>query len=126
MGEENISIKEFQNLSHTEQKTFSKDVLLKIILNTDTSQDFSELSLAIKGLKDIVSEFREEQIKDSTTIVYLKTELEKVKDENAKIKKDFSSRINGLEQRTRINNVEIIGLKKPSLMETDASVPLTF
>ena len=51
--------------------------------------------------------------------------MEKVKDENAKIKKDFSSRINALEQRTRINNVEIVGLKKPSLMETDATLSIS-
>ena len=33
-------------------------------------------------------------------------------------------RLNDLEQRTRINNIEIVGLKKPSLMQTDASMSL--
>ena len=42
------------------------------------------------------------------------------------MKRDFSSRINALEQRSRINNIEIVGLKKPSLMETDTTISLQF
>ena len=42
------------------------------------------------------------------------------------MKRDLSSRINNLEQRTRINNVEIVGLPKPTLMESDTSVTVGF
>ena len=52
--------------------------------------------------------------------------MQQLKDENSKLRKDFSARINNLEQRTRINNVEIVGLEKPSLMVTDATVTLKF
>ena len=61
MADDNISIKDFQGLSHTEQKKFSKDVLLKILLKVDTSQDIGDLTLAINGLKDLITQFREEQ-----------------------------------------------------------------
>ena len=49
-----------------------------------------------------------------------------MKDENKQIRKDFSARINNLEQRTRINNIEIVGLRKPTLLENDANVTVDF
>ena len=78
----------------------------------------------IDRLNEIVEDFKKGQIEHSQLIVQLKTDLEKEKDENVKLKQDFSMRLNNLEQRTRINNIEIVGLKKPSLMQTDASMSL--
>ena len=72
----------------------------------------------------IVDSFRKDQIENSTQIVAMKVEIELLKEQNKKMEKNFAARLNNLEQRTRINNIEIVGLTKPSPLETDTLVAL--
>ena len=126
MGDEMISIQDFKDLTDSERKKVKKDVLIQIILNTPESPDFTVLTTAITSLNDMVEGFKKEVACNSAKIVELKCELEVVKDENRKLREDFSSRINNLEQRTRVNNVEIVGLRKPTAEESDTSLAINF
>ena len=86
----------------------------------------SDLKDAIKGLTEMVSEYKRETQENSQKIIELKVEVELLKNENRQIKSDFAARINNLEQRSRIKNLEVVGLKKPTLLETDTSLTLGF
>ena len=98
---------------------------MEMLMNDDILQ-MADLTTAVKELTNLVENFRKMQENDSLNIVKMKTEIELLKDENRVLRKEFSSRINNLEQRTRINNIEIVGLRKPSLMETDTAITVNF
>ena len=123
--EESITLKTFRELSDIERKRFNRDQLISILLNAEISE-IADLSTAIKNLTEMVAGFKKQQEEDSIKIVALNVSVQQLKDENLKLRNDFSARINNLEQRSRINNVEIVGLRKPSLMETDATIALNF
>ena len=74
----------------------------------------------------MIEDYRKECQANSQKIVELKVELELIKNENREIKNDFASRINFLEQRSRINNLEVVGLGKPTNLETDTKLTLDF
>ena len=120
-----ITLKSFRELPELERKRFNRDQLITILLNAEIS-DMADLTTAIKNLSQMVTEFKNQQEADSQKIVELNTSVQLLKDENSKLRREFSQRINNLEQRTRINNIEIVGLKKPSLMETDAAIAIDF
>ena len=97
MAEEGIiSLKEFKELSKNEKKKFTKEKLMKILLNTE-SPDLSSLTNAIKELNKIINDFKKVQVDNSFKIVQLTVELARVKNENAELRTDFSTRINNLE-----------------------------
>ena len=101
-----------------------KETLHAIAACTDPA--LSDLATAIKGLTEMVDEYKKECQANSVKIVELKVELELIKNENREIKEDFASRINMLEQRSRINNLEVVGLDKPTELETDTKLTLDF
>ena len=119
------SIEAFRNLSEQERNKFKKQQLIALILN-DENHGTADLVLAIKELTTLLDTYKKEQASNSAQIVAMKVELELIKDENVKLQKSVAARLNNLEQRTRINNLEIVGLKKPSLMETDTGKTLSF
>ena len=97
MAEEGIiSLKEFKELSKNEKKKFTKEKLMKILLNTE-SPDLGRLTNAIKELNKIINDFKKVQVDNSFKIVQLTVELARVKNENAELRTDFSTRINNLE-----------------------------
>ena len=120
-----VSFKEFREMSDSDRKKLKKDDLMEMLTNDDTSQ-MADLTTAIKELTNLVENFRMQQEKDSVLIVQMKAELELIKDENRALRSEFSSRINNLEQRTRINNIEIVGLRKPTPLETDTALTVDF
>ena len=115
------SIQAYKNLSKAERKTVKKDVLESLILESPEA-DNSDLTEAIRKLHGLIDDFKKEIQSNSTQIVALKTELELVKDQNNKMHKELSGRINNLEQRTRINNIEIVGLSKANENEGESDL----
>ena len=112
-------------MSDQDRNKFKKDELIQLILNAE-SPEISDLSVAIKGLTELLADFQKQQQEDSRSIVAMKADIELLKDENRKLRREMSVRLNNLEQRTGINNVEIVGLRAPTLMETDTNVALNF
>ena len=99
--DEKISLKAFRELSDIERKRLNRDQLINILLNAEISE-IADLSTAIKNLTEMVESFKKQQEEDSIKIVALNVSVQQLKDENSKLRKDFSARINNLEQRTRI------------------------
>ena len=123
---ESLTIKDFKNMSDAERKKVKKETLMSMILNVTEAPELTDLGEAIKGLTELVQGFRKESEENSNKIVVMKVELELVKNENRQLKKDLSLRINALEQRSRITNIKVIGLRKPSNLETDTGLTLDF
>ena len=123
--DDNITLKKFRELTDNERKRFNRDQLISILLNAEMTE-ISDLSTAIQNLTEMVAGFKKQQEEDSVRIVSLNSSVQLLKDENLKIRKELTERINRLEQRTRIINIEIVGLRKPSLMETDTGITLSF
>ena len=120
-----VSIKEFRQMSENDRKKIKKEQLMQMLLDDEIPQ-MADLTTAIKELTKLVENFRKSQEEDSLAIIKMKTEVELLKDENRTLRRDLTSRINDLEQRSRINNIQIVGLRKPTLMETDASISINF
>ena len=125
MEEEQLTIQTFKSMSIADRKKVKKEALMNLILSSELS-DTSDLTTAIKGLTEMVAEYKKETQENSQKIIELKVEVELLKNENRQIKTDFASRLNNLEQRSRIKNLEIVGLKKPTALETDTSLTLGF
>ena len=101
------SIKAYKELTEGERKKVKKDVLESLLLESpETDKNLAE---AIRKLHELIDDFRKEIRENSTQIVALKAELELVKDNNRQMCKEFTARINNMEQRSRINNIEIVG-----------------
>ena len=115
----------FKEISEQDRNKFKKDQLIQLILHVE-SPDIADLSVAIKGLTELLADFQKQQQEDSRTIVAMKVDIEVLRDENRKLRHEMSACLNNLEQRARINNVEIVGLRAPTLMETDTNVALNF
>ena len=120
-----ITLQQFKEMLPQERKKIKKEEMMEILLNCEVPE-MSDLTLAIKQLTGLVDGYREEQKEHSQLIVQLKTDVELLKNECSILKRDLALRINNLEQRTRICNIEIVGLAKPTLMETDTSVVINF
>ena len=112
-------------MSEHDRKKIKKEQLMQMLLDDEIPQ-MADLTTAIKELTKLVENFRKAQEEDSLVIVKMKTEVELLKDENRTLRRDLTSRINDLEQRSRINNIQIVGLRKPTLMETDAVISVNF
>jgi hypothetical protein len=121
-----ISIKDFKKMTDSDRKKMKKDTIINMILSSTESPEVSDLSVAIKGLTELVKGFKNECEENSLKVIEMKVELEMVKNENRTIKKELSTRINNLEQRSRINNLEVIGLRKPSNLENETVLTLGF
>ena len=118
------SIKAYKELTEGERKKVKKDVLESLLLESpETDKNLAE---AIRKLHELIDDFRKEIRENSTQIVALKAELELVKDNNRQMCKEFTARINNMEQRSRINNIEIVGLDKPGVDETDLELSQSF
>ena len=100
-----------------------REVLVDLLLK---SNDTSDLTSAIENLSELLKTYKTEQEENSKAIIKIKVDLELMKEANCKLKSDYSSRINQLEQRSRINNIEIVGLRKPKDSETDTSLSVNF
>ena len=123
MADEISTIKEFKDLSDNERKKVKKDVLVRLLL---AAPDLSDVTVAIQTLSEMVDGFKKEVVNNSTKIIELKVELETVKNENNLLRKNLTSRINNLEQRSRINNIEIVGLRKPNALENETLLAIKF
>ena len=119
----NITIAEFKQMTEAEKKKVKREVLVDLLLK---SGDTSELTNAIENLNQLLKAYKVEQEENSKAIVKMKVDFELMKEENRKLKTDYSSRLNHLEQRSRINNIEIVGLRKPNELETDTSLTVNF
>ena len=119
----NITIEDFKQMSDAEKRKVKREVLVDLLLK---SNDTSDLTSAIENLNDLLKTYKAEQEDNSKAIVAMKVELELIKEENCKIKDDYSSRLNQLEQRSRIKNIEIVGLRKPNELESDTSLSVKF
>ena len=124
--ENSLSIQQFKEMSDAERKKVSKKTLVDIIMSAATNPELNQLNDAIKGLTDLIEGYKKETEENSNSIVKMKVELELMKEENRQTKKDFAERLNNIEQRSRINNLEVVGLKKPSNTETDTLLALNF
>ena len=125
----NISIKDIKEMSEADRKKISKDRLLQVILNSNVNDDTSGLTVAVNELKLLLQVYKREVEENSKSIVELKVEVETLKNEKRVFENDMSARINSLEQRSRIKNLEIVGLRKPNEQdesETDKSLSINF
>ena len=121
-----LTVQQFKEMSDVERKKVKRDALVNIIMSTATNPEVNKLSDAIKGLTDLIEGYKKETEENSNSIVKMKVELELLKEENRQVKKDFAERLNNIEQRRPITNLEVVGLEKPSNTETDTLVTLKF
>ena len=74
MAEEVISLEAFKELSDVEQKRFSREKLVSIILNAEIPA-IADLTAATKTLTVLLEGYKKEQEEHSRIIVQLKTDV---------------------------------------------------
>ena len=121
MAEGILSLQSFKNMTDQERKKIKKDDLIKMLLHTEIP-DVSDLTVAIRQLTELVDGFRKEQAATSESVIAMKVELEQLRDSNRKMQTEFSARINQLEQRSMIKNIEIVGLSTDYYRYTDGKL----
>ena len=66
-----LSIQAFKELSEAERKKVTKDVLVRLLLDSNEPAELSYLKEAIVNLTDIVKEYKNQQEENSIKIVEL-------------------------------------------------------
>ena len=94
-------------------KKINKDVLIELIKKSDESQmnvglqaAITSLTKSIDTLQENLANYKKEQIETSETVISLVVANRKLEDRVLSLE----GTVNAFEQRSRINNVEIVGL----------------
>ena len=115
-------------MSPTERNKLKKMDLINAILNMEEA-DLTSLNDSIKTLTLMIKNFQTEIVENSNKIITLQTEKTlmqyNIKILTAEIE-DLNVCMNESEQRSRVNNIEIVGLRMPKETETDESLLIDF
>ena len=104
------------------RKKLRADELLTVILASaeEKTDMWNNLNTSIVNLIDTIKSFRKEVENNSTQIVSLTSKILLLEEENKRIKTD----IEDSQRRSRINNIEVIGLPNPNGTLTDEAMTL--
>ena len=125
---ESIDVNVIKEMSPGERNKLKKSVLLNAIISFEES-DITSLNTSIKALSQLVKGYVAEVAENSKKIVELNTENKLLQDNVKKLRTEedeMSIRMNDWEQRSKINNIEIVGMRHPTESETDESLLINF
>ena len=126
----NLSVQNIKDMDERDRNKIRVEELLKVILNIEQPQiELKTLNDNITELNKSISEFRNDTVKNSESIIELNTKNVILNNDLIKLRKNFaelSDKINDSEQRSRNSSIEIAGLRKPANGETDESLAVSF
>ena len=111
-----MSIKKFKDLSETERKKINKDVLVNIILASEEPPEIADLKEAIKGLTEIIKDFKKESDTISATITDLMNEVKDNQNRNIQqindLRNETETSYFNIKKEAVIYNENILELRK--------------
>ena len=106
---EGLTVESYRSMSEAERKKVKKDQLENIILNiVPVGKEIIELRKSIDSLREDILSYRKEQVESSKIVTELVVANVRLEDNNKKLTQE----VRDLQQYTRRNNIEIVGLQE--------------